>query len=105
MILKPTIFLIDLFYTAKTQYRKFEKIFPKKLRGYCPNFQIHASVSDLYISLIGLPTLLQDNRWNKRENTYIDHSQTYTVKKRFASFPSPAGMSLPNSPWAGIMTS
>jgi len=27
-----------------------------------------------------------------------------TVKKRFASFPSPAGMSLPNSPWAGIMT-
>jgi hypothetical protein len=25
-------------------------------------------------------------------------------KKRFASFPSPAGMSLPNSPWAGIMT-
>jgi hypothetical protein len=30
---------------------------------------------------------------------------TYTVKKRFVSFPSPAGMSLPNSPWAGIMTS
>jgi hypothetical protein len=29
----------------------------------------------------------------------------YTVKKRFESFPSPAGMSLPNSPWAGIMTS
>ncbi len=26
-------------------------------------------------------------------------------KKRFASFPSPAGMSLPNSSWAGIMTS
>jgi hypothetical protein len=26
-------------------------------------------------------------------------------KKRFASFPSPSGMSLPNSPWAGIMTS
>jgi hypothetical protein len=26
----------------------------------------------------------------------------YTVKK---SFPSPARMSLPNSPWAGIMTS
>ncbi len=31
--------------------------------------------------------------------------QPYTVKKRFASFPYPAGMSLPNSPWAGIMTS
>ncbi len=26
-------------------------------------------------------------------------------KKRFASFPSPAGMSLPNFPWAWIMTS
>jgi hypothetical protein len=26
-------------------------------------------------------------------------------KKRFASFPSPAGMSLPDSPWAEIMTS
>ncbi len=26
-------------------------------------------------------------------------------KKKFASFPSPAGMSLPNSSWAGIMTS
>jgi hypothetical protein len=26
-------------------------------------------------------------------------------KKRFGSFPSPARMSLPNSPWAGIMTS
>ncbi len=31
--------------------------------------------------------------------------ERYTVKKRFASFPSPAGMSLPNSSWAGIMTS
>ncbi len=29
----------------------------------------------------------------------------YTVKKRFTSFPSPAAMSLPNSPRAGIMTS
>ncbi len=29
----------------------------------------------------------------------------YTVKKRFASFPSLAGMSITNSPWAGIMTS
>jgi hypothetical protein len=29
----------------------------------------------------------------------------YIVKKKFEIFPSPAGMSLPNSPWAGIMTS
>ncbi len=32
-------------------------------------------------------------------------SSYYTLKQRFASFPSPAGMSLPNSHWAGIMTS
>jgi hypothetical protein len=34
-------------------------------------------------------------------------SSAYTLhrKKRFGSFPSTAGMSLPNSPWAGIMTS
>jgi hypothetical protein len=31
--------------------------------------------------------------------------QTCLSHIRFASFPSPAGMSLPNSPWAGIMTS
>ncbi len=33
------------------------------------------------------------------------YCKRYTVKKRFASFPSLAGMSLPNSPRAGIMTS
>ncbi len=34
-------------------------------------------------------------------------ARLYTVKKRIANLPSPAGMSvsLPNSPWAGIMTS
>jgi hypothetical protein len=31
--------------------------------------------------------------------------RVYTVKKRFASFPSPARMSLPNSPWEGVMPS
>ncbi len=36
---------------------------------------------------------------------FVFHKVLYTVKKRFASFPSPAGMSPPNSPWAGIMTS
>ncbi len=33
-----------------------------------------------------------------------DGEKAYTVKKSFVSFPSPAGMSLPNSPWAGIMS-
>jgi hypothetical protein len=29
-------------------------------RGFSPNFHIHASVSDLYISMIGLPILLEE---------------------------------------------
>jgi hypothetical protein len=43
-------------FIAKNQYRKFEK----KLRGHSPNFQIHVSVSDLYIPTIDLPILLQE---------------------------------------------
>jgi hypothetical protein len=35
-----------------------KQIFPEKeLRGYSPNSYIHVSVSDLYITLIGLPIL------------------------------------------------
>ncbi len=41
-----------------------KQILPEKeLRGY-----IHVSVSDLYIPLIGLSILLQDNRWTERGN-------------------------------------
>jgi hypothetical protein len=40
-----------------------KQIFPgKELRGYSPSSYIHVSVSDLYIPLIGLPILLQENR-------------------------------------------
>jgi hypothetical protein len=47
--------------TAKNQHRKFETNIPRKeLRGHSPNFHIHASVSDLYIPTIDLPTLLQE---------------------------------------------
>ncbi len=39
-----------------------KQIFPEKeLHGLSPNFHIHVSVSDLYISTIGLPILLQEN--------------------------------------------
>jgi hypothetical protein len=31
-----------------------------ELRGHSPNFHIHVSVSDLYISTIDLPVLLQE---------------------------------------------
>jgi hypothetical protein len=32
----------------------------KEYRGLSPNFHIHASVSDLYIPMIGLPILLEE---------------------------------------------
>jgi hypothetical protein len=34
-----------------------------QLRGLVPNSYIHVSVSDLYIPMIRLPILLQENRW------------------------------------------
>jgi hypothetical protein len=37
-------------------------MYRKKLRSLCPNFYIHVSVSDLYISTIGPPIFLQQNR-------------------------------------------
>ena len=38
-----------------------KQIFPEEeYRGLSPNFHIHVSVSDLYISTIGLPFLLKE---------------------------------------------
>jgi hypothetical protein len=38
-----------------------KQIFPEKeYRGLSPNFHIHASVSDLFIPMIGLPILLEE---------------------------------------------
>ncbi len=49
------------------------KIIPEKeLRGLSPNSYIHVSVCDFYIPTVGLPILLQENRWE-----YIDLSQTH----------------------------
>jgi hypothetical protein len=40
---------------------KFKQIFPEKeYRGLSPNFHIHFSVSEFYISTMGLPFLLQE---------------------------------------------
>jgi hypothetical protein len=48
---------------AKTQYQKFETNIPRKgtarLQSQFTVQNIHVSVSDLYIPLIGLPILLQ----------------------------------------------
>jgi hypothetical protein len=52
-----------------------KQIFPEKeYRGLSPNFHIHASVSDLYIPTIGLPSLLEeiDRSWD-----YINRSQRH----------------------------
>ncbi len=58
-------------HTAKTQYRKFKtNILEKKLLGHSPISYIHVSVGELYIPTIGLPILLQGNRWTDRGNIY-----------------------------------
>jgi hypothetical protein len=52
----------------KTENSK--QIFPEKeLRGHSPNFHILVSVSDLYIPMIDLPILLQENMWTYHEIT------------------------------------
>jgi hypothetical protein len=38
-----------------------------ELRGLSPNFNVHVSVSDLYISTFGPPIFLQQNRQTIRE--------------------------------------
>jgi hypothetical protein len=47
MFLLIVLSVLFVTHTAKTKYRNFGKIFPEKeYRGLCPNFHIHASVSD-----------------------------------------------------------
>ncbi len=43
------------------------------MHGYSPNSYIHVPVGDLYIPLMGLPILLQENRWAERGNILIAH--------------------------------
>jgi hypothetical protein len=52
----------DFYPALQRQNTKISKqIFPEKeYRGLSPNFHIHVSVSDLYISMIGLPVLLEE---------------------------------------------
>ncbi len=55
--------------TAKHNTENSKQIFPEKeLRGLCPNFHIHVFVSDLYITTINLPILLQENMWTDPGN-------------------------------------
>jgi hypothetical protein len=46
-----------------------KQIFPEKeLPGLRPNFHIHVFGSGLYIPMIGLPILLQENMWTDPGN-------------------------------------
>ncbi len=57
----------------------------KKLRGLSPNFHIHVSVSDLYITTIGPLIFLQQNRQTNGGNTvsvYINRSQKHECSNR-----------------------
>jgi hypothetical protein len=59
-------------YTAKTQYRIFEtNIREKELRGHSPNSFIPVSVSELYIPMISLPILLQENTCRRTDHVNI----------------------------------
>jgi hypothetical protein len=50
------------------------KIFPEKeLRGLSPDFHIHMSVSELYITMIGLHILLQVHMWTDPRNIKFAH--------------------------------
>ncbi len=56
-------------FLKKNNTENSKQIFPEKeLRRLSPNFHIHVSVSDLYISTIGLPILLQENMWTDPGN-------------------------------------
>ncbi len=53
-----------------------------KLRGLSPSSYIHVSLSDLYT--IGLPILLQENRWTDRGNIQI--AQKHDCERRAVPF-------------------
>jgi hypothetical protein len=64
MFMLPALLLLH----CKDTIPKTKQTFPEKeLRGLSPNFHVYVSVSDLYIPTIGLPILLQENMWTRRE--------------------------------------
>jgi hypothetical protein len=60
----------DLINTLQRQNTEISKqiFLEKELRGHSPNFHIHVSVSDLYITTIDLTILLQENMWTDPGN-------------------------------------
>ncbi len=58
-----------------------------KLHDLVSNSYIHVSVSDLYISTIGLPIPLQEKRWTDRGNIQIAHgNMNVEIRTKTAQF-------------------
>jgi hypothetical protein len=60
------------------------------LGGLSLNYNIHVSLSDLYIPMIGLPILLQENMLTDSDNICINRSQTHAnveIGTEAAQFP------------------
>ncbi len=57
-----TCYKYEVYCTPQIQNaEKFKQLFPEKeYRGLSPNFHIPVSVSELYISTMGLPFLLEE---------------------------------------------
>jgi hypothetical protein len=67
----------DVLNVAKRLHCKEDPIyiFPEmKLRGFVSNFDIHVSVSDLYIPSVALPIFC---RWTNLGNIYVNRSQIH----------------------------
>jgi hypothetical protein len=61
-------------HTARHNTKNSKQTFPQKdFRGLSPNFHIHVFLSDLYLPAIGLPMLLQENKWTYPGNIQITH--------------------------------
>ncbi len=71
-----TVRAVDLYFCTLGAYtlqrhntENSKQIFQEKeLHGLSPNFHIHVSVSDLYITTIFLPILQQENMWTDPGN-------------------------------------
>jgi hypothetical protein len=59
---------------CKDKLPKIRNKYPQERNGAATAY-INVSVSDLYIPLIGLPILLQENRWTNRRNIQTAHGQ------------------------------